>query len=87
MPKYDISGLLCISIGCVGIVMYANKEEQDFTSEQTVAMLTSWKCVVFVVMTFTLFLINQIIVYRLNTTLRNFEQEVDSFVKVQSESS
>lgn len=25
VPKYDLSGLLCISIGCTGIVLFANK--------------------------------------------------------------
>jgi len=33
VPKYDISGLICISIGCTGIVLFANKEEQEFTSD------------------------------------------------------
>ena len=27
IPKYDVSGLLCISVGCTGIVLFANKTQ------------------------------------------------------------
>jgi len=26
VPKYDVSGLVCISLGCTGIVLFANKD-------------------------------------------------------------
>jgi len=27
VPKYDVSGLVCISVGCIGIVLSAHKKE------------------------------------------------------------
>lgn len=58
VPKYDISGLIFISLGCSGIVIFANKAEQQFTGQQTVDLLTSAKTLIFVSSCFALFFIN-----------------------------
>ena len=58
VPKYDISGLIFISLGCSGIVIFANKAEQQFTGQQTIDLLTSAKTLIFVSSCFALFFIN-----------------------------
>ena len=58
VPKYDISGLIFISLGCSGIVIFANKAEQQFTGQQTVDLLLSAKTLIFVSSCFALFFIN-----------------------------
>ena len=81
VPKYDISGLICICIGCTGIVVFANKEEQDFTSAETIALMRNWRTIILVISSMTLFFANHLVILKLNNKLRDFEQNVESFEK------
>ena len=87
VPKYDISGLIFISMGCSGIVVFANKNEQTFTGQQTVDLLLSAKTLIFVSSCFAFFFINQLVVHRFAQKLREYENAVDVYQgDVQAES-
>ena len=78
IPKYDLSGLTFISVGCMMIVLNANKVEQSFTGEQAYNLLISGTMLTYVVSSFAFFGLNLCVLNKFTNSLRRFEADVDA---------
>ena len=77
--KYDLPGLTFILIGCITIVLNANKVEQTFTGEEAVALLLSARALVFTAVCLSLIAINSCMLRRFLVKLRQFEADAEDF--------
>ena len=68
--KYDLPGLTFILVGCVTMIINANKVEQSFTGEEAVALLLSARALVFTVVCLSLIAINSCMLRRFLVKLR-----------------
>ena len=77
--KYDLPGLTFIVVGSITIVLNANKEQQNFTAEEAVALLLSARALVFTVVCLSLIAINSCMLRRFLVKLRKFEADAEDF--------
>lgn len=77
--KYDLLGLTFISVGCITIVLNANKVEQSFTGEEAVELILAPRALIFTVVCLSLIAINSCMLKRFLVNLRRFESEAEDY--------
>ena len=79
VPKYDITAMSLVSLGTVVIVGVTNKEQQTFTSDELLSLLTSVPSLAYVSTTVLVACIGHAIIPVLLEKLRAFEQDCEDW--------
>ena len=77
--KYDATGLIFICAGCTTVVLTANTIEQEFTGEQVVDLLLSFRSLIFTTICTIAIISNNYGVKWFLKKLRVFEADVEDY--------
>lgn len=78
VPKNDIPALLLISAGCATIVCTANTDAVEYTAEEAVEYLLSWRAISYYVFTVSFVLLTIWVTACFLRALRQFELDVET---------
>jgi hypothetical protein len=78
-PKYDITAMTLVTIGTLFIIINANKEQQTFTTDEIISLMTTTGSIVYFTVTISLAIVAHICVPLLLRSLKTFEQDCEQF--------
>ena len=79
VPKYDVTAMMLVFLGTLVIILLSNKEQQTFTVDRILDLMTTPGSIIYFATTFALAISIHIFMPKLLRKLRQFERDCEAF--------